>query len=225
MKKIILKFGMFFSAATPNFVFAQASANLGPVSIVVSVQNLSGVELSAITIEPNLECSTTTPDFARGEAYTSTNQAALSFTSESQAIDERRTDFRIRIKKSSSIVAPESSSLWSRSSCWSYATMKLMTKYPEPEDSLHQENYFTQGMGLVSSKSKSTDFTDSFRQALQGEYILKLVEDGTAFDSRSQKQVPVCILALFKKEASDLEFIGKSISFLRYNCSTQNIFQ
>ncbi|WPU63867.1 hypothetical protein [Peredibacter starrii] len=202
MKKL---FAVLLISSIPTLAQAASATLNATKKIELKFENQSGVYFSKIKLTPKFYCSTLKPQ-GFGDAITVVNEANTLF----QVSSDDAASATIQHMNSITIEAPKKDRFTNRQSCSVVVYLTIERGYAS------EANFGN--IADVSSTRKNADLTKEFENSLGGEYVLKLMNDGTAWDYETNGRMNVCSLVLFKKMKGELKEVSKSYDFRVDRC-------
>lgn len=202
MKKL---FAALMISALPGLAMAASATLDATKKLELKFENQSGVTLTKVKLTPKFYCATQKPQ-GFGDVITDVNEANTLF----QVSSDDVTSATIQHMNSITIEAPKKERITNRQSCTVIVYLTLERGYAS------EVNFGK--FASVSSSRKNANLTKEFENAVAGEYVLKLVNDGTAWDHETNGRMNVCALGVFKKVKGKLEEVGTSYDFRVDRC-------
>ena len=199
----------FFSALVISFLptlALAASATLDATNkLELKFENQTDVYFSKVKLTPKFYCLTVKPQ-GWGDADTVVNEANTLF----QVSSDDAALATIQHMNSITIEAPKKDRITDRQSCSAIVYLTMERGYAS------EANFGN--IASATSSRKNVNLTKEFERAVAGEYVLKLENDGTAWDYETNGRMNVCSVVLFKKIKGELKEIAKSYDFRVDRC-------
>ncbi|WP_408096886.1 hypothetical protein ACJVC5_17760 [Peredibacter sp. HCB2-198] len=202
MKKL---FAALLMSSIPAFALAASATLDATKKIELKFENQAGVYFSKVKLTPKFYCLTVKPQ-GWGDADTVVNEANTLF----QVSSDEIASATIQHMNSITIEAPKKDRITNRQSCSVVVYLTMERGYAS------EANF--EKIASVRSSRKNANLTKEFENAVAGEYVFKLVNNGTTWDHETNGRMNVCSVVLFKKLKGELKEVAKSYNFQVDRC-------